>query len=664
MNVTELYRELKMTKEDFFPLVQSLGFDIGDRAIKIDDRVATQIIEAIKRKRRDENKRSIFDDATVAKTADTPTTEEKKTVLLPDGITVKTFAEKMGKNVSDLIAILMRNGIMASINETLDYETAAIIAEECGFQPQLSLEEATVHDHHDRSAMVANILQKETPASLVTRPPVIVIMGHVDHGKTTLLDSIRESNVAAGESGGITQHIGAYQVTKNKQLLTFIDTPGHEAFTAMRSRGAHVADVAILVVAADDGVKPQTIEAIHILQEAKLPFVVAINKMDKPEADPSRVKKELSELNVIPEDYGGKIVCVEVSAKDGTNIDSLLDTVLLVASVEREHLVANPSGSCVGTIIEARMDKLRGPVATLLIQNGTLRIGDIVQIGNIPGKVRSLSDWQGNELSEAMPSTPVQVLGLKKTPIVGDMLEVVTNKKILKQRVKEYDSFSFLKRQEKKQEEGKGKKKLALILRADKLGSLEAIVAALLNITHEEVKIDIVHKGLGSITESDIALAEDSSAVVFGFHVGQTAGAEKYSRDHNVHVQKFDIIYELLDAAKTELTQLLSKKRTYEKIGTLRVVQVFRKTAAHIIVGGRVAEGKIVNGAPLKLLRAGTIVGEGIVSQLQKDKKNVGEVLAGNECGVRIDTEALLQAGDIVEAYEAQDSAQTLDGHQ
>lgn len=663
MNVTELYRELKMTKDDFFPLVQSLGFDIGERAIKIDDRVATQIIEAIKQKRRTENKKSIFDSATPSADSSLAkeTTGDEKILELPDQMTVKDFAQRMNKNVSDLIAILMKNGIMASINERLDYETAAIIAEDAGFHPQQSTEQKQNDPTITSPAeIIQQTLQQENADTMVPRPPVIVIMGHVDHGKTTLLDAIRQSHVAAGESGGITQHIGAYQVTQRGELLTFIDTPGHEAFTAMRARGARIADVAILVVAADDGVKPQTIEAIHILQEAKLPFVVAINKMDKPDADAARAKKELSELNVIPEEYGGNIVCVAVSAKLGTNINDLLDNVLLVTSVEGERLVANPNGHCVGTVIESHVDPHRGPIATMLVQNGTLNIGDIIQIGNIPGKIRAMCDWQAENISTATPSTPVQILGLKKAPTVGDIFEVVANKKMLKQQVKEYDSFSFLKTQHRQHHEDRQeKKKLALIVRADKLGSLEAITASLQNITHHEVKIDIVHKGLGSITESDIALAENSGALVFGFHVTQSSGAEKYARDHNVRVQTFAVIYQLLDVAKEELTRLLSRKITFEKIGSLRVLQIFRKTPAHIILGGRVEDGRIVKGSPLKLLRGSQQIGEGVLSQLQKDKKNIGEVTSGSECGLRIDTEAVLQDGDTVEVYEERESEQT-----
>ncbi|MBI2410637.1 MAG: translation initiation factor IF-2 [Candidatus Kerfeldbacteria bacterium] len=660
MNVTELYRELKMTKEEFFTLVQELGFDIGERAIKIDDRVAVKIIDAIKQKRKLAGKRSIF------ATDEPPTPEEtatdaatKRILKIPEKITVKEFADVVQKRVADLIAILMRNGIMATINETLDFETAAIIAEDMGFKPELGVREEDVNKPEDRSHLITESLEREDAEKLLPRPPVVVIMGHVDHGKTTLLDTIRQTNVVAKESGGITQHIGAYQVIRNEKLITFIDTPGHEAFTTMRSRGARVADIAILVVAADDGIKPQTIESIHIMEEAKLPFIVAINKIDKPGADIDRVKKELSELNLIPEDYGGKTICVPVSAMQNKHIDELLDTLLLLAEMEKENIVANPKGETVGTIIESHVDKHTGPVATVLVQNGTLRIGDIILIGNVPGRVRSMKNWQGREVKQADASMPVQVLGLKKSPVVGDVLQVVKDKKILKQHVKAYDSFSFLRTQKKDRHEEKNS--LPIILRADKLGSLEAIIQSLHGITHEEVRVEIIQKGLGNVTENDIALARSSGAFVIGFHVSATPGAEKFARDEQVEIKQFEIIYELIDAVKDGLQKLLSKAVTYERIGSLRVLAVFKTGTNHIIVGGRVEDGVMKNHAPVKIVRKGQMVAEGTIGQLQKEKKNAGEVTSGSECGLRIDGTPNVQTGDTIEAYEAQEKERTLE---
>lgn len=659
MNVTELYRELKMTKAEFFETLREIGgFDIGERAIKIDDAVAVKIIEAIKRGRKEANKKSLFAEEKKEVVADDSTAGGGEPLKLPDKITVRAFAERLDKRVPDMIAILMQNGIMATINETLDYETAAIIAEDLGYTPQLSLEGEQIDNLEDRSAQIEDILAAEDSATLVDRAPVIVIMGHVDHGKTTLLDTIRKANVTAGEAGGITQHIGAYQVKHNDADVTFIDTPGHEAFTTMRSRGARVADIAVLVVAADDGIKPQTEEAIHIIEEAGVPFVVAINKIDKPEADVDRVKKELSELNLIPEDYGGKVVTVPISAKQGTGIEELLDTLLLVAEVEKENIVANPDGQMVGSIIESHVDKHMGPVATVLVQNGTLHIGDIVQIGSVAGRVRSLKDWQGVELKTAGPSVPVQVLGLKGAPLVGDIMRVAKDKRILKQNIKEYSSFAMA--QKKKVDAESEKKKLYVILRADKLGSLEAILQSLHDVKHEEVGIDVMQKGLGNVTENDIALAASSGAVVLGFHVGMTTGAEKFAKDEEVEVGLFQIIYELIDFAKERLEKMLSKEISFAKVGTLNILAVFRQEQTYQIVGGRVQDGAMRANTPVKILRKGKMVGEGTMSELQKDKKRTNEVGKGSECGMRLDTETSIQEGDTIECYQTEERARTL----
>ncbi len=649
MNVTELYRELKMTKDEFFTLVNELGFDIGERAIKIDDSQAVKIIQAIKKKRKEDNKKSIFEEEKVVE--EKAVTEGGEALKLPDKITVKDFAEKLEKRVPDMIAILMQHGIMATINESLDYETAAIIAEDLGYAPELSLEDAGIDDPNDRAAEVAETLSNEDEKSLVERPPVVVIMGHVDHGKTTLLDAIRDTSVTEGEAGGITQHIGAYQVERNRKIITFIDTPGHEAFTTMRARGARVADIAILVVAADDGIKPQTIESIHILQEAEIPFVVAINKIDKPDADINRVKKELSEVNLSTEDYGGKTVAVPISAKNSENLDELLDAVLLLAEIETAGMKANPAGEVVGTIIESHVDKHIGAVATVLVQNGTLEKGGLIQVGNIPGRVRSLKDWHGAELKEAGPSMPAQVLGLKKAPMVGEILRGVKDKKALKLGVKSYDSFAFLKGKIPTEGE-EGKAKLAIILRADKLGSLEAIVESLQAVQHEEVGIDFLQKGLGSITENDIHLAQASGALVIGFHVSATSGAVKFAKDEDIAVHTFEVIYELIDLAKEELTKLLTSEKSFTKIGSLKILAVFKTNPTSVVCGGRVEDGVMRLDAPVKIVRAGEMVGEGVLSELQQEKKKTREVKKATECGMKISTETSIKEGDIIEAYE------------
>ena len=658
MNVTELYRELKMTKSEFFETLREIGtFDLGERAIKIDDAVAVKIIEAIKKKRKEDNKTSLFA-AEKKIEKDVEKSTEGEALKLPDKLTVKDFADRMGKRAADMIAILMQNGIMATINETLDYETAAIIAEDMGYIPELSLDGENIDDPESRSQEIADTLAAESKESLKDRAPVIVIMGHVDHGKTTLLDTIRDANVTASESGGITQHIGAYQVVHKDNPITFIDTPGHEAFTTMRSRGARVADIAVLVVAADDGIKPQTEEAIHIIEEAKIPFVVAINKIDKPEADVDRVKKELSEFNLIPEDYGGKVITAPISAKQGTGIEDLLDMLLLVAEVDKENIVSNPDGDMVGSIVESHMDKHMGPVATVLVQNGTLHIGEIIQIGNVSGRVRSLKDWTGAEIKEAGPSVPVQVLGLKGAPIVGDIMKVVKDKKVLKQNMKEYSSFAIM--QSKAVEDEESKKKLHVILRADKLGSLEAIVQSLQGVKHDEVGIDIIQKGLGSVTENDISLAASSGAIVLGFHVGSTVGAEKFAKDENVDMGMFQVIYELIDYAKDGLEKLLSTEVNFVKVGSLKILASFKAEQTFQIVGGRVEDGEMRSNTPVKIVRDGRMIGEGTMSGLQKDKKKVSSVGKGSECGMRIDTETTIEVDDIIESYQTEERVRTL----
>ncbi len=652
-----MYRELKMKKDDFFVLVNELGFDIGERAIKIDDAVAVKIIQAIREKRRRGRKKSLFANETPVE-EEKASSESERLISIPEKISVKDFAQKLGKSVPECLAILLRNGIMASINETLDYETATIIAEDAGFRAQKDTEseEAAVDT---RSKQVEEVLAAENDAELEARAPVVVIMGHVDHGKTTLLDTIRSANVTAGEAGGITQHIGAYQVVQNDRPITFIDTPGHEAFTMMRSRGARVADIAILVVAADDGIKPQTIEAVHIIQEAGIPFVVAINKIDKPDADIDRVKKELAEINLIPEEWGGTVICTPVSAKNKTNIDGLLDTILLVADVEADKIRANPKGEVVGTIIEAHVDAHMGPVATILVQNGTLRISDVVQIGGAVGRVRSLKDWNGKDVKTAGPATPVKVLGLKSAPVVGDILTVSQDKKALKKAVKQYNTFAIT-QQHKKRAENVGKNMLPVVLRADTLGSLEAIVAALGEVGNDEVGVSLLQKGLGNVTENDIALARSSGAVVIAFHTSATSGAVRFASDEKIALHEFAVIYQLLDFIKGETEKLLTKKITYNKIGSLKLLAVFKTEQTYCIAGGRVEDGSMKPHTPLKIVRGGKVIGEGILSQLQKDKKNVGEVGKGSECGMRIDTETALQENDIIESYEVEETSRSL----
>ncbi|MEK7539745.1 MAG: translation initiation factor IF-2 [Patescibacteria group bacterium] len=653
MNVTELYRRFNMNKEEFFPLVQSLGFAIGERAIKVDDRVAQQVIKAIEDWNRSQKKKSIFaEEKTEVKEAPK---EGAKTIAIPEKITVKQFADALKKPVTEVIAVLMRNGIFATINEDLDFDTASIIAEDFGYVPQKG-EAFEKEKSKEQVEKLERILAGKDQGALRERAPVVVVMGHVDHGKTSLLDKIRSATVAEKEAGGITQHIGAYQITLQKRAITFIDTPGHEAFTAMRSRGANIADVAILVVAADDGIRPQTVEAIEIMEKAGLPFVVAVNKMDKESADIEKVKKGLSELNLIPEDWGGKTIIVPVSALKGTGIEDLLSMVLLVADMNKEKIMAAPTGDAVGTIVESHIDSNIGPVATVLVQSGTLKIGDLVVVGGVPGKIKAMKNWKGEQVKEAPPSMPVQILGLKAAPVVGDVLEVTQDKKILKSKTKQYESVAFLKPQQAAKE--KGKPQLPIVLKADTLGSLEAIVGALKQIDQEKVSISVINKGLGAITENDIVQAEAARGVVMGFNVDLTPGGQELSYSTTAHIEKFKIIYELLDAVKARAIERLQPIKVFEKIGEGKVLKIFKTNPRSQIVGVHVEEGSIKSNAPIKILRGDKKVGEGYIGQLQSDKKNVGEVTSGSDCGIRFDGDPVIQEGDYLEVYEIKEKKQ------
>ena len=655
MNVTELARQLKIHNKDrLFSIIQELGFDIGKRAIKIDDRVAHKIIQLYKEKVRSENKQA--DAIKIRETAEAHA-KANQDIEIPEKISVKEFSEIVALPVTEIIKTLMQNGIMASMNENIDAETAVIIAEDLGYNATIiKNDKKELRRDESNIEKVKNILdnQKETTG----RPPVVVVMGHVDHGKTKLLDAIRNTHVVDEEAGGITQHIGAYQVKEKDQLITFIDTPGHEAFTAMRSRGANVADIAILVVAADDGIKPQTMEAIEIMGKAELPFIVAINKIDKPGADIDNVKKQLSELNLIPEDWGGKTICVEISAKEMKNIDKLLEMILLVADMENEKIQADSNAPVLGTIIEAKVDKGEGPVATVVIQNGTLRVGDLVMVGGVPGKIKSLKDWKQKTVKTASPSTPVRILGLKSAPTVGDILEQVKDKKLIRKankRVKTQTSNISQDEPDTSMEMNEVsdmQKILPIVLKTDALGSLEAIIASLEKINNQDILVKIVHKGLGNISEKDITQGEASQAVVFGFNVKLGPNVLELSRKAGVTVEMYSIIYELLDRVKEEAEKMLEPEVTYRKIGELKVLAIFKDSPSNKIIGGKIEKGKIINPAVVKIISNGQEIDTGKVTELQCEKQKVSSVNKGVECGLKIETTSPILENDTLEIYE------------
>ena len=574
---------------------------------------------------------------------------EKPEIKIPAFITIRDFSSLTGLPVHKVLAALMKNGIFSSLNEKIDFDTAAIIGADLGLNISAA---KTGAEPTAQADIMKQVLSQEQEADLKPRPPVIVVMGHVDHGKTKLLDAIRKTDVAAGEAGGITQHIGAYQIKHNGQALTFIDTPGHEAFTAMRNRGARIADIAILVVAADDGVKPQTIEAFRIITAAKIPFVVAINKIDKPEANLDLVKRELGEqLNIIPEDWGGQTVCLPISAKNNLGLSELLDMLLLAAALEEKNLVANPLASASGTIIESHIDRGQGPVATVLIQNGTLRVGDpMIFNGLFYGKVRALENHLGKNVKEAMPAMPVKIIGLKMAPVIGDIMQIGQGEKIKASKI-----FSRGPETAKPAEEKKVSadvKNINLIIKSDVLGSGEAIEGALAKIELPEIKINILSKGLGNITEGDITRAEASQAKILGFNVQITTLAAKLAREKNVTVKSYNIIYELINDLKAEVADLIEPEVQRADLGRMKVLAVFRTERVGQIVGGKIIDGRAEAGALIEVMRDKQLMAEGKLAKLQIAKQNVSSVDTDQECGLSYEGKPVIAVGDILQFYK------------
>jgi translation initiation factor IF-2 len=540
-----------------------------------------------------------------------------------------------------------------AMNERIDSDTATIIGQSLGVD--VIMDEAIVKQEENTRCekKIEEILNKEDQDKLIIRPPVIVVMGHVDHGKTKLLDTIRTTNVAGGEHGGITQHIGAYQVVKNSRLITFIDTPGHEAFTAMRSRGARIADVAILVVAADDGVQPQTIEAYKIIQAAGLPFIVAINKVDKPGVSVDKIKQELTnKLGLLPEDYGGKVVCAPISALKGTGISELLDLILLTADSDAKNMRANPEAEAVGTVIESHIDKNSGPVATILIQNGTLHVGDQICLsGNICGKARALKNYKGEDVKEAKPSMPVKILGLKIAPAVGDVLEAGEGIRVKGRMEKVCQNRSTI-QMKSEGEDSEDIKKLNLIIKSDVLGSAEAIEESLVKLNTDEVKVKILIKGLGNIIEGDIARAENSSAEIIGFNVKITPQIESVIREKGIKVHTFNIIYDLIEYIEEEMKKLIVPKFQRVEIGRLKVLKVFRTENKSQIIGGKVLDGQAKNKVRVEVMREKILVTSGKITQLQAGKMDVPSVEKDQECGLQYEGKPVIQEGDILQFFE------------
>lgn len=580
------------------------------------------------------------------------TAERKKAITIGDRITVKELSETIGIQVAEIIKHLMKLGVLATINQDLDYDTAALVASEFGIElekkPAVSFEEMLVQEDVE-----------DDPASLQPRPPVVTVMGHVDHGKTSLLDAIRNSHVTEQEAGGITQHIGAYMVEVNGKYITFIDTPGHEAFTSMRARGAKVTDIAVLVVAADDGVMPQTIEAINHAKEANVPIIVAINKMDLPTANPERVKRELAEQGLLVEDWGGDTIAVPVSALKKQGIDELLEMILLVA--EMQELKANPNRFAKGTIIEAKLDKGRGPVATVLVQKGTLHVGDAVVAGTAYGRVRAMMDYKGRRLESAGPSVPVEVLGFSEVPEAGDILYAVQDDKLARQvaeerkeKMKEASTRSALKASLDdlfNQIEQGELKELKIIVKADVQGTAEAVKQALERLSTDEVRIRIIHSGVGAITESDVMLASASNAIIIGFNVRPTNSVAELAEREKIDIRLYRVIYDAIDDVKAAIKGMLEPTYREVVLGHAEVRTTFRISGVGTVAGCYVTDGKISRSARVRIVRDGIVVHEGQIASLKRFKDDVREVAAGYECGVGISNFNDIKEGDVIEAF-------------
>ena len=578
-------------------------------------------------------------------------------IELDGPLTVKELSEKMGREVSEIIKKLMMLGVMATINQEIDLETATLIAEDFG----VTVEE--VAPAEDPTEIEEIIDAEET---LQIRPPVVSIMGHVDHGKTSLLDVIRKANVTASEAGGITQHIGAYQVRYQGNKITFLDTPGHEAFTAMRLRGAQSTDIAVLVVAADDGVMPQTIEAINHAKSAGIPILVAINKMDKPGANPDHVKQQLAEHGLVPEEWGGDVIMVPVSAKQKQGIDDLLENILLIAEVM--ELKANPNRRAGGLVIEAQLDKGRGPVCTVLVQKGTLHIGDTIIAGTAFGKVRAMTNERGEKVKVARPSTPVEVLGLSDVPQAGEIIDCVDDsvarsvaeKRAVKQRAEVLKTNSKVTLDDifKQIQEGE-LKELNIIIKADVQGSVEALRQSLEGIENPEVRIVIVHAAVGAINESDVMLASASNAIIIGFNVRPDAVVRKAAEKESVDLRTYRVIYDAIHDVESAMVGMLTPEYKEVILGRAEVRQVI-STPKAIVAGCYVTEGKITNNAEIRLIRDGVVVHEGAIDSLRRFKDEAKEVNSGYECGISIDKYRDIKDGDVIEAYKMEEIAPTL----
>ncbi len=585
-------------------------------------------------------------------------TNAQTSIELPPSITVRELAGRLHASPIDVIKSLMSNGVMANINQLIDFDTSAIVAAEFGFDAVIEAFEP-VEEESGELPLWRRLIAREEKSKLVPRPPVVTILGHVDHGKTTLLDAIRQTSVAEGEVGGITQHIGAYQVTHNDRLISFLDTPGHAAFTSMRARGAQGADIVVLVVAADDGVMPQTREAIAHARAARVPMVVALNKMDRNNADPDRVKQQLAEIGLIPDEWDGDTMIVPLSAKKKEGLEDLLEAILLEA--DSHQILANPRGEIFGSVIEARRERARGVVATLLVQNGTLRVGDVVIAGQAYGRLRAMFDYRGQKIEIAPPSTPVSVMGLNDVPDAGDLFQVTDDERTARNIVRERQLAADEKARSQKQSftleqlfarfQAGEEKELRLIVKADVQGSLEPIVSSIEELGSGEIGVNILHADTGDIGENDVMLAASSKAIVIGFNVSADIAAQRVADAEHVSIRTYNIIYRLTEDIEKALKGMLEPEEKMVVIGQAQVLAVFPVSKLGQVAGCRVLDGEIRRNAKLRVRRNNEVIFEGDVASLKRHQEDVREVRQGFECGIGLRNFNNFQEGDILESF-------------
>lgn len=649
VRIYELAKELKITSKELIEKVSDLNLDINSHMSTLEKEEAALIKELLGGTTN--NSKDIINVEKEDK--DMEEKNENKIIEIEESIIVKDLAEKLGVTTSEVITKLISLGVMANQNQSVDFDTASIIAEEFGISVKNASSEA------EDEEIGFDLDFEDDPKDLKSRPPIVTVMGHVDHGKTSLLDAIRKTAVTEREAGGITQHIGASTINIDGEKIVFLDTPGHEAFTTMRARGAQVTDIAILVVAADDGVMPQTVEAINHAKAANVPIIVAINKIDKPTANPDKIKQELVEYGLVPEDWGGDTICVPVSARNREGIDDLLEMILLVSKMQ--ELKANPNRSAVGIIVEAELDKGRGPVATVLVQKGTLKVGDIVVSGTAHGRIRAMFNDKGKKVKKATPSIPVMILGLSEVPEAGEHLYVVENEKKAR-------NYTQARKEKIREEQLKASQKVSLddlfekiqlgevkelnvIIKADVKGSMEAVKQSLSKLETDEVRVNVIHSGVGGITESDVMLASASNAIIIGFNVRPTLTAIDMSKRESVDIRTYRVIYDAIEDIESAMKGLLDPTIEEEVIGRAEIRATFKVPNVGMVAGIYVLHGKVTRNSKVRLLREDVVVYEGDISSLKRFKDDVKEIQSGYEGGLSLENFNDIKEGDIIEAY-------------